>query len=80
MSKLINRPLWVKTKDGLPSQFSIGGRQIQIDSIADHWKEIGRWWEGDEEREFFRVETAGGGYILSLNIPTQRWFLYKILD
>lgn len=80
MSKLIDRPLWIKTKGGLPFRFSIGGRHLQVEQILDHWRETGRWWEGEEEREFFRVEAGEGGYIVYLNRATGRWFLYKVLD
>ena len=69
----------------------LDGRARQA-RILDWWRETGRWWEGEQEKEFLRVE-AGGVYVLyriadPLGSPgpfpskrhTERWLLYAAED
>ena len=45
----------------------------------DEWKETGRWWEGDQEKVFFRVLSPDGS-IYEVYSRERHWNLYKVYD
>lgn len=40
-----------------------GRRWRRIGRVLDWWRETGRWWEGEEEKEFMRLQ-AGGVHVV----------------
>lgn len=82
MSRLINRPVAVAAgPDGAPCSFVYCGGLLQVSQVLDHWLETGRWWEGEQERETYRVATSAGGiYELTREVPDGGWVLYKAYD
>jgi len=82
MSRLINRPVAVVAgPDGAPCAFQYQGVLLKVSRVLDYWLETGRWWEGERERETYRVATAAGGvYELTREVPDGVWFLYKTYD
>lgn len=63
---------------------------------AEVWKDTGRWWEGEGEKVFYRVEAAAGGapaghpagvppaggrlVELYFDRKAGKWFLYRVYD
>jgi hypothetical protein len=64
---------------GVPLVFRWRGRSFRIEKILDVWKDTGEWWDGEEEKTFVRVLTAGGG-TLELFRRGLRWHVYKAYD
>ena len=80
MSKLANRGIKVVVREGRPERIHLNGKSYRVTAIADSWREVGYWWEGEEERDFYRVETSGGAYVIYRSRATSHWFLHKVLD
>ena len=52
-----------------------------IKRILDYWRETGRWWEGEPEREFLRVEAGGIAIIGRVRRKgNNEWRLYATDD
>lgn len=79
MSKIIDQPVLVVTDKEVPKRFFWFKRWVSVSKIMDAWKEIGRWWDNDQERAFFRVVSSDGG-IYEIYSQRQRWSLYKVYD
>ncbi len=62
-----------------PKRFFWFKRWVSVAGITDAWKEIGRWWEGDPERLFFRVLSTEGG-MYEVYAQKKEWNLYKVYD
>ncbi|MBE0466549.1 MAG: hypothetical protein IBX71_04905 [Candidatus Desulforudis sp.] len=65
--------------EGRPRSFGWGRGKRRVRRILDAWKETGRWWAGETEKIFYRVETESGG-VYELYTDRQDWYLYKIYD
>lgn len=81
MSRIVDRRVEVVCgPDGRPSRFGRGKKnQERVRRVLDAWKETGRWWAGETEKIFYRVETETGG-VYELYTDRQDWYLYKIYD
>jgi hypothetical protein len=81
MSRIVDRRVEVVCgPDGRPSRFGRGKKnQERVCRVLDAWKETGRWWAGETEKIFYRVETETGG-VYELYTDRQDWYLYKIYD
>lgn len=79
MGKLLDRPVQVQAVNGLPVRFRAGASWRRITAVCDQWRETGRWWESEVEKEFYEVE-AGGRYILVRENGTPHWRLYQVED
>jgi uncharacterized protein DUF6504 len=74
-----------------PALFVWQDRRYLVLTVEAIWKEVGRWWDGDEERTTYRVAavpegTASAGpfepgtYELCLRQKTGQWTLVEIQD
>ena len=79
MGKLLDKPVLVQEVKGHPVRFRVGSGWRRITAICDRWRETGRWWEGESEKEFYEVEAAGR-YVLSREEPGGRWRLCRVED
>lgn len=79
MSKIIDQPVLVITDRDVPKRFFWFKRWVKVSEIMDAWKEVGRWWEEDQEKTFFRVVSVEGG-IYEVYSEKRRWNLYKVYD
>lgn len=87
--KIVGRTVELRIEGGVPRALRLRGRWQPVRQILDRWRETGRWWEGEQEKEFLRLE-AGGVYVLyrpcSLRgpktpfSPAQEWFLWSVQD
>lgn len=62
-----------------PRRFFWFKRWVNVSRIIDRWKEIGRWWEDDAEKLFFRI-LSREGEVYEIYSEKQRWNLYKVYD
>jgi hypothetical protein len=69
-----------QTSDGRPCRIRYRGRVWRV-SVVDEWLETGRWWQGENQRVFYRLLTEHQRVLeVSLEPATQRWALEKWLD
>jgi len=61
MSKYLEVPIVVECQQGKPVTFGRGRDLFAVRRILDHWRETGRWWEGEGEKDFFLVEANPAG-------------------
>jgi len=77
----VARPLRVQAEEGVPRAFWWRGRRYAVAGVLERWRDVGRWWEGEPPRSFFRLQTAGGGiWEIYLDLGENTWHLYKIYD
>ncbi|HBK59350.1 MAG TPA: hypothetical protein DDZ84_00970 [Firmicutes bacterium] len=70
----------VESSTSLPSRFYWSDRWRQIAQVIDHWRESGEWWDGEEDKDYYLITSAGGGcYELCREAPGQ-WLLSRVLD
>lgn len=79
MSKIVDQPILVVVEKGRPKRFFWIKRWINISFIIDKWNEVGRWWENEEEKVFFRVLTFEGS-MYEIYSSKKRWSLYRVYD
>lgn len=79
MSKIIDQPVLLITEKETPKRFFWFKRWVSIAKIMDAWKEVGRWWEEEQEKMFFRVVSAEGS-IYEVYSAKRGWNLYKVYD
>lgn len=79
MSKFIQQIIKVQAKQGIPERLYFHDWQ-QVESIIDHWREIGQWWLGEQKLDVFRINTPQGVYELHYLPETNQWMLYRIED
>lgn len=79
MTRLVNRPVQVTTKNELPR--SIIDRDVThtITEIIDSWTESGAWWNDEASRHVFRVLTTDSS-IMDIEQVKDKWFIYRIWD
>ncbi len=65
--------------DGRPLGFLWRGRLWRVTRTAEVWKDAGCWWEGEEEKTFFRLETDGGR-LVEIYGAAGAWYLYRVYD
>ncbi len=80
MSKFLKRQVLVGTKGDLPWRMFLKGEWLQIEKVIEQWRETGRWWENEMEKDFFLIQTNAGGFLLCRENSSDRWVLYKALD
>ena len=80
MSKIREIPIIVTLRGAVPGQLSWDGRAKRVRRILNAWRETGYWWEGEHEKDFYRVECDAGQYDIYRDRETGEWFLYRILE
>ncbi|MDQ7794718.1 MAG: hypothetical protein RDU89_09985 [bacterium] len=49
--------------------------------ILDAWEDAGAWWEGEGEKNFYRVELTSGPLVeLCRDTGTGSWYVYRVYD
>lgn len=79
MSKLINQPIELKSKDDFPISFYFG-RDFTIKYILKHWREGGQWWLDEPELFIYEVSTDHCRCELHFLPSTEQWILYRLAD
>lgn len=79
--RLLDVPIRVALADGRLARFRWQNRVYRVARIVDQWSYLGRWWVGEGEWRFFRVETADGGlFELYWDKVADQWRLYRVYD
>lgn len=79
MPKIVDQPILMVTESNRPKRFFWFKRWVNVYRIMDKWKEVGRWWENEQEKLFFRVLSTDGS-IYEVYTFKNNWNLYKIYD
>ncbi len=65
----------------IPTAFNWLGRVYKVSAVQDVWRTVGRWWDGDGEKTFFRVLTSSGGvFELYYDDMKDTWSLSRVED
>ncbi|MGI6552561.1 MAG: DUF6504 family protein [Bacillota bacterium] len=80
MGRILDRPLAVQEKEGIPASFRWNGRRYPVEKIIDAWKDTGCWWENEGSKIFYRVMAQKGVFEIYRDLKKNAWFLYKIYD
>ena len=59
---------------GRPRQLVWKQRPLVIETVVEHWNELGRWWNDEPECEFYLAHTAGGLFLLCSNPRERQWY------
>ena len=79
--RLVDLPIKVALREGQPTSFRWRGQTYRIARVIDRWRYMGRWWVGEGEWKFWRVETVGGGeFELLYDVAAREWRLYRMYD
>ena len=79
MSRLVERPVTVVAKDGVPCTVVDRGEQRRVSVVIDSWDEVGKWWENELEHHVFRVVMVDGA-VLDLDHTGDTWMIYRVWD
>ena len=55
--------LEVEWDGGMPSRVRLGSRWVEVLSWAGPWRDIGRWWEGNQGCDRYQVVTSAGAFL-----------------
>jgi len=82
VSKFLRMPLKGRVNErGDPVALFFRGCWCQVDSCLDRWKDAGCWWEGESEKEFFRLQLQGDRVLeIYRDLDSGEWWSYKIYD
>ncbi|HLT58293.1 MAG: DUF6504 family protein [Limnochordales bacterium] len=79
--RLVDAPIDVALAQGRLARFRWQDRIYRVTRIVDQWSYLGRWWAGEGEWRFYRVETADGGlFELYWDAAADQWRLYRVYD
>jgi len=75
------KPIEVRFSGHRPVALRLAGRWRPVRNLLDYWRETGRWWTGEKEKEFLRLE-AGGILLIgrARQGPDRQWRLYGLDD
>jgi hypothetical protein len=79
MSRLVQRPIEVTTKDEFPHTIIDGDNHYIVNHIIDWWMEAGAWWEDEPPRTMYRVQTEEW-YLFDLEFSGGKWSIYRVWD
>jgi hypothetical protein len=79
VSRLINRPVRVVERAGVPLRFRYHGEHEVVD-VVEEWRETGEWWRGEGERRVLRLRTRDGGFFELLFDRREGWILTRAYD
>lgn len=75
------RPLQVATVKTEPTKVLHDCHWIPIAEILECWMDTGRWWAGEHEKRFYRLQLVDGGvWEIFKDMVTGEWFVYKVHD
>lgn len=80
MSKIREIPIRVSLRGQVPALLSWGKRATRVRQLLGFWRETGYWWEGEHEKDFYRVQCDQGQYDIYCDRETGEWFLYRVWE
>lgn len=81
MTRLRQALLAVEADGENPRRLGRNGDWDEVETVLDSWRDAGCWWQGEEEKIFFRLCT-GRGRILEIyrRADSGDWYLYREYD
>jgi hypothetical protein len=75
----LGRVVQVETdRRGAPQRLRWGNEWRRVEQVLDGWHELGRWWDGEQPRRFWRVEIGG---VCDLSLDGERvWRVEVVWD
>lgn len=77
----------VRCEGGVPRYFRWRGEVYRVTRVLERWRDVGRWWDGEPPKLFFRIEArrprvpcAGGLWEIYLDEAEGSWHLHRIYD
>jgi hypothetical protein len=65
----------------MPAAFEWRGNVYRVKDMQECWRNTGAWWDGEDEKTFFRVRTDKGGiYEIKFDHGKKIWSLETIQD
>ncbi|MDH7569794.1 MAG: hypothetical protein QHJ73_09440 [Armatimonadota bacterium] len=80
MSKIREIPLTVWLRGNVPYRLRWENRWARVQEILNAWRETGYWWEGEHEKDFYRLQCDTGQYDIYRDRETNQWFLYRVWE
>lgn len=71
-------PLEVEWDGGTPIQVRLGSRWVPVLSWAGPWRKLGRWWDGEGNRDRYQLVTSAGAFLCE--VSDGRTFLTGVYD
>ncbi len=64
-----------------PSALWFKGRWCCVKELMEVWKDVGRWWEGESEKIFYRIRMESDEVVEVYRCDQKgQWVLYRIYD
>lgn len=81
MSRLINKRIDVRaTSFGVPVGLAWGNREIEIEAVVEEWKQVGRWWRGEQGSRYLIVISRDKDTYELCETGAGKWKLIRIYD
>jgi len=83
MTKTVDEPILVSqaVRGCVPGLFRWREQTFKVVEVGGRWRLMGRWWEGEGEREFVRVVAdCGICFDLCRQESTESWQVHKVYD
>jgi hypothetical protein len=83
MNKLAHRTTRVALdkRRHTPATFRWRGKLYRVSAVQECWRLVGKWWDGEGERTFFRVLAESGGvFEICYDHGRQNWMLERVED
>jgi hypothetical protein len=81
MTKHYDDEIEVRLDAGMPGTFLWRGRLIRVTDVIGRWRIEGRWWADGRDRDYWRVQAAGGAvWDLYHDRIQGRWHLERLWD
>jgi len=79
---LPDRPIKIKVDvSSEPTELYMRGQWSKVEEVLEVWRDTGCWWEGEEEKIFYRVALSKGGMVeIYRYVVGGKWFVYRIYD
>lgn len=79
--RFIDHPVQATVRAGRLQRFHWRNETYEVRRIVDGWRYVGRWWAGEGEWCFVKVETTDGGlFELYHDVIADEWRLYRVYD
>ena len=70
----------VRCERGIPRYFRWHGEVYLVTRVLERWRDVGKWWDGEPPRLFFRVEAGRGLWEIYLDEAEGLWHIHRIYD
>lgn len=66
---------------GIPRVIQGSKGEITVEKVLESWNDTGCWWEGENEKIFYRLYCRGGGILeIFCDLASGNWYIYRVYD